>query len=220
MQDASVSGLPFDVRSLLATPGEGRTISKYRLNQSIIRQGDASDSVFYVLQGKVKKELLTDEGRQAVLAILGPDEFFGFSCLVTSSVRRFSVCAITPCMVARLEKSFVQRMFKQHPQFADFFVTYLVRLTMHMQEDIINHLINDSRKRLARLLLLLAYDQQVPSETISPHISHELLAEMVGTTRPRINEFMNEFRRLGHIEYNAHRNLRVRSSLAQVLLNY
>lgn len=208
----------FDARALLATPGEGRSVLRYRQSKFIAAQGDLDDCMFYILQGKVRLEFLSEDGKQAILAILGAGEFFGQTCLVSSTRQRLSACAVTDCTVVRLEKSFVQRLLKEQPQFSEFFLSVLLRRIMRMQEDIINHLINSSRRRLARVLLLLAYDQETPSETISPHISHEVLAEMVGTTRSRVNAFMNDFRRLGFIEYNSNGNLRVHSALVQVLL--
>jgi CRP/FNR family cyclic AMP-dependent transcriptional regulator len=211
-------GRSFDPIAFLATPGHGRTISGYRRNKTIIAPGDISDSVFYIIKGKIKLTFVADDGRAALFAILGAGDFFGGNCLVSSARRTFAASTVTESIVTRLNQAVIKRLLKEQPLFSELFISFLLRRVMRMQADIVNHLINSSQKRLARLLVLLACDQDNPTATIIPHISHEMLAEMVGTTRSRINSFMNEFRRSGFIDYNANGNLRVDSSLAQVLL--
>jgi CRP-like cAMP-binding protein len=215
---AADAGGAFDPSSFLATAGNGRTVSIYRPNKTVIAQGDPSDALFYILQGKVKLTFAADDGRGAVFAILGASDFFGHNCVATSAPRKFAASTVTECVITRLEKAVAQRLLQQQPLFSEMFITFLLHRTRWMQEDIVNLLMNSSQKRLARVLLMLARDQDKPAEAIIQHISHEMLAEMVGTTRSRINNFMNEFRRLGFIDYNANGNLRVESSLAQVLL--
>ena len=211
-------GGAFDPHSFLATAGTGRTVSIYRPNKSVIAQGDPSDAVFYIQQGKVKLTFAADDGRGVVFAILGAGDFFGHNCVATSTPRKFAASTFTECVITRLEKAAAQRLLQQQPLFSKMFITYLLHRTRWMQEDIVNLLMNSSQKRLARVLLMLARDHENPVEAVIPHVSHEMLAEMVGTTRSRINNFMNEFRRLGFIDYKANGNLRIQSSLAQVLL--
>jgi len=215
---APETGETFDPSSFLATAGNGRTISIYRPNKTVIAQGDPSDSVFYIVRGKLKLTFASDDGREAVFAILGAREFFGQNCMVSSAARLFSTSTLTECIITRLDKELAQRLLREQPLFSEMFISTMLRRVRWMQEDIVNLLMNSSQKRLARLLLMLARDQDNPVGSGIPHLSHEVLAEMVGTTRSRINNFMNEFRRAGFIDYNANGNLRVESSLAQVLL--
>jgi CRP/FNR family cyclic AMP-dependent transcriptional regulator len=209
----------FEPLLFVATEGGGRTISRYRSNKLIVVQGDPADGVFYVLRGKVKVTFLSGSGKEAVLAIHGEGDFFGQNCLITSARRRYSASAITECTIMRIENAVLQEVLQKHPEFSEFFIACLLRRAILMQDDIIDHLTNSSQKRLARLLLLLSCDWDNRTETISPHISDELLAQMVGTTRSRVNAFMNEFRRSGLIDYNADGELRVHRTLEQVLLH-
>jgi CRP/FNR family cyclic AMP-dependent transcriptional regulator len=208
----------FDPSVYLATAGPGRTSTTYRPNKPVILQGDPTEALFYIVQGKVKLTYASDSGRSAVFAILGARELLGHVCVSGIAPHKFAVTTVTQCTITRLERATVKRLISEQPVFSEMFVLSLLRRVRWMQEDMINLLMNSSQKRLARVLLMLCRDQDNPDETLIPHISHEMLAEMVGTTRSRINNFMNEFRRRGFIDYNANGNLRVEPSLAQVLL--
>lgn len=209
----------FDVNAFLATVEGGRTVSKYFENQTVFSQGDQADSVFYVQEGKIKVTVLSEQGKEAVVAIHGKGDFFGEGCLTGQPRRLATASAMTESSIMRLEKATMVRMIHDEPTFSEIFMTYILSRNVRVEADLVDQLFNSSEKRLARALLLMANygkDGQQPVAVI-PKISQETLAEIVGTTRSRINVFMNKFRDLGFIEYNG--NIKIHSSLLNVLLH-
>lgn len=209
----------FDPRAFLAQTGLGRTIQTYARSKVIFAQGDPSDAVFYVQAGKVRLTVLSKRGKEATLALLGEGDFFGESCITSDQPRRVaSATAITECRVLRIDKRAMLEVLHQEHAFSDLFVAYLVGRYNQTQADLVDQLFNSAEKRLARTLLLLArFGKEGRSENVIPKISQETLAEMVGTTRARINFFMNRFRQLGLIDYNG--GLEVHSSLLAIVLH-
>jgi CRP/FNR family cyclic AMP-dependent transcriptional regulator len=208
----------FDPRSFLAKIGDGRTISKYRKDQVVFSQGDTADAVFYIQRGKVKLTVVSEQGKEAVVAILGADEFCGEGCLAGQSRRIATVTAMTECTVMRLQKTSIIGVLHDEPAFSEVFISHLLTRTIRVEADLVDQLFNSSEKRLARLLLLLAnFGKDSKPEPIIAKISQETLAEMVGTTRSRVSFFMNKFRRLGFVDYNGS-GLEVHSSLLNVIL--
>jgi CRP/FNR family cyclic AMP-dependent transcriptional regulator len=210
--------LPFDPTVFLKTEGDGRTIAKYRKTQQIFSQDSSSDSVFYVIKGKVKIIVLSEQGKEAVIAVLGPDEFFGEGCL-TGQVRRLSTAsAMTECEIMRVSKPAMLVVLREEPKFSELFVAHVLARTIRVEADLIDQLFNSSEKRLARALLLLAnFGNDGKPQKIIAKVSQETLAEMVGTTRSRVSHFMNKFRKMGFIDYNGH--LEIHSSLLNVVLH-
>jgi CRP/FNR family cyclic AMP-dependent transcriptional regulator len=207
----------FDPQIFLATVGEGRTLATYQKNQIVFSQGDVADSVFYVETGKVKISVLSEQGKEAVVAIHGPENFFGEGCLTGQPRRLATAAAMAETIVMRIDKASIVRVLHDEPRFAELFMSYLLTRNARVEEDLVDHLFNSSEKRLARLLLLMAnFGKESRPDPVLAKISQETLAEMVGTTRPRINMFMNKFRELGFIEYNG--DLKVHSSLLDVVL--
>ncbi len=209
----------FDVNAFLATVEGGRTVSKYFENQTVFSQGDQADSVFYVQEGKIKVTVLSEQGKEAVVAIHGKGDFFGEGCLTGQPRRLATASAMTESSIMRLEKATMVRMIHDEPTFSEIFMTYILSRNVRVEADLVDQLFNSSEKRLARALLLMANygkDGQQPVAVI-PKISQETIAEIVGTTRSRINVFMNKFRDLGFIEYNG--NIKIHSSLLNVLLH-
>jgi CRP/FNR family transcriptional regulator, cyclic AMP receptor protein len=195
----------------------GRAKSSYRRGEVIFSQGEAADSVFYLQRGKVKIMVTSEQGKEAVVAILGAGEFFGEGCLITQPLRLATAVALVECAAMRVEKAEMVRVLHAEPTFAELFTAHLLTRKARVEEDLIDQLFNSSEKRLARTLLLLAnFGKDGKPESIMTKISQETLAEMVGTTRPRISFFMNKFRKLGLIDYNGH--LQVHSSLLSVVL--
>jgi CRP/FNR family transcriptional regulator, cyclic AMP receptor protein len=210
---------PFDPKSFLAKIGEGRTISKYRKNEIVFSQGDPADAVFYIQKGKVKVTVVSDQGKEAVVTILGADEFCGEGCLAGQPRRISTVTAMTECMVMWLAKPSIMRVLRDEPAFSEIFISHLLARTIRVEEDLVDQLFNSSEKRLARLLLILAnFGKEAKPEPMIAKISQETLAEMIGTTRSRVSFFMNKFRRLGFVDYNG-RGLEVHSSLVNVVLH-
>ena len=208
----------FDPKAFLASVGAGRTVAKAREGQVIFSQGDPADALFYIQKGKVKVTTLSTQGKEAVVAILGPGDFFGEGCLAGQPLRISSVAALAPSSIVRLQKAAVIRVLHDEPAFSELFMTHLLARNIRMEADLIDQLFNSSEKRLARLLLLLAnFGKEGRPQAIVAKISQETLAEMIGTTRSRVSFFMNKFRRLGFIEYNGH--LEVHSSLLSVVLH-
>jgi CRP/FNR family transcriptional regulator, cyclic AMP receptor protein len=209
---------PFDPKVFLDTENVGRTISKYRKDQKVFSQGSSADAVFYIQKGKVKITVVSEQGKEAVVAILGPDEFCGEGCL-TGQVRRMATAvAMTECEIMRLEKAAMIRVLHEEPAFSEMFIAHLLARTIRVEEDLVDQLFNSSEKRLARSLLLLAnFGKDGRPERIIAKVSQETLAEMIGTTRSRVSHFMNKFRKLGFIDYNGH--LEVHSSLLNVVLH-
>ena len=207
----------FDPKAFLAKVGEGKTISKYRKGEVVFTQGDVADAVFYIQQGKVKLTVVSEQGKEAVVAILGPGQFFGEGCLNGHPLRIATSRAVDECVITRLEKATMVAAIHKEPDFSELFMAYILTRNSRIEEDLIDQLFNSSEKRLARLLLLLAnFGKEGRPEPIVGKFSQETLAEMIGTTRSRVSFFMNKFRKLGFIEYNG--RLEVHNSLLNVVL--
>ena len=210
--------VPFDSKVFLATVNGGRSISKYRMNQKVFSQGTPADAVFYIQKGKVKVTVVSEQGKEAVVAVLGPDEFCGEGCLNGQPVRLATATAMTECEIMRLEKAAMIRVLHEEPAFSEMFVSHLLARTLRVEADLVDQLFNSSEKRLARALLLLAnFGKEGEPEPILAKISQETLAEMIGTTRSRVSAFMNKFRELGLIDYNG--RIEVHRSLLNVVLH-
>jgi CRP/FNR family cyclic AMP-dependent transcriptional regulator len=208
----------FDAKTLLAAVGQGSAARDYQRTQVVFTQGDRADAVFFVQRGKVKLTVLSRQGKQAVIALLGPGDFFGEGCLAGQPVRMATATAMTESAIVRLAKQTMIRALHRDTVFSELFTTYLLSRNIRMEEDLVDQLFNSSEKRLARILLLLAnFGKEGHPEPVVPKISQETLAEMVGTTRSRISHFMNKFRKLGFVEYNG--RLEVHSSLLHVVLH-
>lgn len=209
---------PFDPKAFLRKANGGRTISKYRIKQIVFAQGDPADSVFYIHEGKVKVTVISEQGKEAIVAILGPDEFCGEGCLAGQPRRMATATAMTKCEIMRLDKEAMIRVLHDEPAFSEMFVSHLLARTIRVEEDLVDQLFNSSEKRLARALLLLAnFGKEGRPEPILAKVSQETLAEMIGTTRSRVSHFMNKFRELGFIHYNG--GIEVHSSLLSVVLH-
>jgi CRP-like cAMP-binding protein len=209
--------LSFDPKRFLAKVGKGKTISKYRKDQIVFSQGQVADAIFYIQQGKVKLTVVSEQGKEAVVAILEPGQFFGEGCLNGHPLRMGSTRAMDECVITRLEKATMIATIHNEPEFSELFMTYLLTRNSRIEEDLIDQLFNSSEKRLARLLLLLAnFGKEGKPEPIVGKFSQETLAEMIGTTRSRVSFFMNKFRKLGFIEYNG--QIEVHNSLLNVVL--
>jgi CRP/FNR family cyclic AMP-dependent transcriptional regulator len=208
----------FDPQVFLSKVGSGRTIAHCRTNDTIFSQGDIADCVFYVLSGEVKISILSEHGREAVIALLGKNEFLGEGCLAGQKLRIATASAIRDCEIMRIEKDAIVRALNSEPRFSEMFVAHLLQRTIRVEEDLVDQLFNSSEKRLARALLLLAnFGKEGKPEPIIAKISQETLAEMIGTTRSRVSFFMNKFRKLGFIDYNG--KIEVHSSLLSVVLS-
>jgi CRP/FNR family cyclic AMP-dependent transcriptional regulator len=208
----------FNPKSFLAKVGEGRSIGRYRSDEILFSQGDPADSVFYIQKGKVKITVVSEQGKEAVVAILGTNEFFGEGCLAGQVQRIATVRTMTESIIMRLEKPAIIRVIHQEPAFSEMFIAHLLGRTLRVEADLVDQLFNSSEKRLARLLLLLAnFGKEGKPEPIIAKISQETLAEMIGTTRSRVSFFMNKFRKLGFIHYNGH--IEVHSSLLNLVLH-
>jgi CRP/FNR family cyclic AMP-dependent transcriptional regulator len=208
----------FEPKAFLADAGNGRSIGRYRKNRVVFSQGDPADAVFYVQKGKLKVTVVSDRGKEAVAAILGPDEFFGEACMAGQVLRLVTVSAMTDAVVTRIEKPAMAQLVQEQPAFSQMFVTHILNRTIRVEADLIDQLFNSSERRLARLLLLLAnYGSEGKPEPILAQISQETLAEMIGTTRSRVSFFMNRFRKLGFISYNGH--IEVHKSLLNLVLH-
>ena len=209
----------FNPKSFLAKVGEGRSIGTYRKDQIVFSQGDPADAVFYVQKGKVKVTVVSEQGKEAVVAILGTNEFFGEGCLAGQARRIATVAAMTDSVIVRLEKAAIIRVIHQERAFSEMFIAHLLGRTIRVEADLVDQLFNSSEKRLARLLLLLAnFGKEDKPEPLIAKISQETLAEMIGTTRSRVSFFMNKFRKLGFIHYNGG-GIEVHSSLLNVVLH-
>ena len=208
----------FDFKSFVAGNGNGRTIVELREHAALFSQGDPADRVFYILTGKVKLTVVSAQGKEAVIAVLGPDAFVGESCLAGQRLRMATAKAMTDGTAVRLKKETMIRLLHEQPAFAEMFTAYLLSRNIRVEADLVDQLFNSSEKRLARILLLLAHvGKQEESDLIVPKVNQELLADMIGTTRARVSFFMNKFRKLGLIEYNG--EVRVHSSLLNIVLH-
>jgi CRP/FNR family transcriptional regulator, cyclic AMP receptor protein len=212
----------FNPTTFLITIGEGRMKLTFRKKQAIFAQGDTADAVFYIQKGQVKLTVVSKTGREATVGLLGEGNFFGEAALAGQPLRMGSAAAITECEIQRIEKKAMMDALHRHSAFAEIFVAYLLARNVRYEADLVDQLFNSSEKRLARVLLLLSHfgKEGVP-ETVIPKISQESLAEMVGTTRSRVNFFMNRFRKLGFVEYSGgpEGGLQVHSSLLSVVLH-
>jgi CRP-like cAMP-binding protein len=209
---------PFDVTVFLNTVDGGRSVSNYRKHEKVFSQGDPADSVFYIQEGKVKVCVISERGKEAVVALHGNGDFFGEGCLSGQPLRSATVAAMTECVIMRLDKASIVRVLHDEPKFSEVFMSYLLARNARVEEDLVDQLFNSSEKRLARVLLLMAnFGKEGRPERVIAKISQETLAEMVGTTRSRVSAFMNKFRKLGFIEYNGH--LEVHTSLLNMVLH-
>jgi CRP-like cAMP-binding protein len=207
----------FDPKLFLARVGEGKTISEYRQDQTVFSQGDASDAVFYIQKGGIKLTVTSEQGREAVIGILGPGHFFGEGCLNGHPLRITTAVAVDQSLITRIAKTAMFAAMHDEPEFSEMFMAYLLTRNNRIEEDLIDQLFNSSEKRLARVLLLLAnFGKEGTPQPIVGKFSQETLAEMIGTTRSRVSFFMNKFRKLGYIEYNG--RLEVHNSLLNVVL--
>jgi CRP/FNR family cyclic AMP-dependent transcriptional regulator len=208
----------FDPKLFLSKVGKGRTIADYSKHQVVFAQGDQADAVFYLQKGKMKLTVVSNAGKEAIIAILGPGDFVGEGCLASQPVRLATATAISNSTIIRLEKAAMIRVLHDEPAFSEMFVSYLLSRNMRIEEDLVDQLFNSSEKRLARVLLLLAnFGKEGKPEPAIAKISQETLAEMIGTTRSRVSFFMNKFRKMGFIEYNG--ELHIHSSLLNIVLH-
>ena len=209
-----------DWESLLAGVSRGKTVLEFGANRTIYRQGDPGDAVFYVRQGKVKHGVTSQQGKEAIVAIMGAGNFFGEGCLAGRPLRIGAATATTDCTLVRIEKAVMARMLHEQHDISELFVSHLLTRNLRYEEDLIDQLFNSSEKRLARALLLLAnFGKEGRSESVLPRVNQEHLAQMVGTTRSRISHFMNKFRKLGFVDYDgANGGLTVHSGLLSVVL--
>jgi CRP/FNR family cyclic AMP-dependent transcriptional regulator len=216
----TVAASQFESRSFLAQTGPGRSISSYPKDQAVFAQGDPADAVFYIWEGKISIIVLSGDGKRAAVPILTSGDFFGEGCLAGQQRRTATAGTLTASRIVRIEKAAMTRALHDEPGLSRMFMSHLLARSARTEEDLIDQLLNSSEKRLARCLLLLANSAEATgSEPVIDKISQELLAAMIGTTRSRVNFFMNRFRRLGFIDYNTagNRSLRVRRSLSQVV---
>ena len=210
--------LSFDPKTFLAKVGEGRSIGSYSKDQVVFSQGEPADAVFYIQKGKVKVTVVSEQGKEAVVAILGASDFFGEACLAGQTRRLATVAVMADSVIVRLEKAAIIRVIHIEPAFSELFIAHLLDRTIRVEADLVDQLFNSSEKRLARLLLLLAnFGKEGKPEPIIAKISQETLAEMIGTTRSRVSFFMNKFRQLGFIDYNG--GIAVHSSLLNAVLH-
>ena len=211
---------PFNAQAFLDSAGLSKTIAEYARDETIFTQGDACDHVMYIQSGGVKLSVLSKTGREAVVAMLGPGDFFGEGCLAGQPIRIGSATAITPSVILLIDKARMVRLLHKQPSMSDRFITHMLARNIRIEEDLVDQLFNSSEKRLARTLLLLArYGKQDKPARMVPKISQETLAEMIGTTRSRVNFFLNKFKRLGFIEYDGELPVKINSSLLSVVLH-
>ncbi len=207
----------FDPKTFLANVGEGKAIAKYQKDEIVFAQGDVADAVFYLQKGKLKLTVISEQGKEAVIAILGPGQFFGEGCLNGHELRVATTTAMAECLITRISKAAMITALHDEADFSHLFMSYLLARNSRIEEDLVDQLFNSSEKRLARLLLLMAnFGKDARPEPIVGKISQETLAEMIGTTRARVSFFMNKFRKLGYIDYNGH--LTVHNALLNVVL--
>ncbi len=208
----------FDPQAFLDTAGVARKIQEFHRNESIYSQGDAADSVLYIQKGGVKLSVVNGSGKEAVVAMFGPTDFFGEGCMAGQTIRMGTATSITPTTVLVIQKKEMLRALHAEQDLSDHFIAYMLAHNFRVEEDLIDQLFNSSEKRLARTLLLLArYGKQDQPDGVLPVVSQETLAEMIGTTRSRVNFFMNKFRKLGFLEYNG--KIKVNKSLLTVVLH-
>jgi CRP/FNR family transcriptional regulator, cyclic AMP receptor protein len=209
---------PFNAQAFLAKMGTGKKVLEFEKGQNVFRQGDVADAVFYIQKGSVKLTVLSDQGKEAVVGILGPGHFFGEGCINGHKLRIATTATMESCVITAITKAAMMVALHDEPTFSELFMAYLLTRNRRIEEDLIDQLFNSSERRLARLLLLLAnFGKEGSSGPITPNVSQETLAEMIGTTRSRVNFFMNKFRKLGFIDYNGH--IEVHNSLLSAVLH-
>ena len=210
--------LGFLPEKFLSEVGKGRTLAAFDKGAVVFAQGEAANSIFYIQKGKVKLTVVSEQGKEAVIAMLGAADFFGEGCLTVQPLRMSTATAMADCSIMKLEKAVVIQVLHKEPAFAELLLSYMLTRTMRIEEDLVDQLFNSSEKRLARALLMMAnFGKAGEPETVIPKISQETLAEMIGTTRSRVSFFMNKFRKMGFIKYNG--TLEVHSSLLNVVLH-
>jgi CRP/FNR family transcriptional regulator, cyclic AMP receptor protein len=210
----------FDLESFLTTVEGGKTLAKYRKGETVFAQGDSCDGVFYVQSGDCKVSVISEQGKEAVVALHGKGDFFGEGCLTGQPRRLASVTAMSDLELMRFDNAAIQRVLHEEPDFSEFFISYLLARNARVEADLVDQLFNSSEKRLARTLLLLAhFGKESRAETVVPRVSQDNLAQMVGTTRSRVSHFMNKFRELGFINYGSNGGLTVHSGLLSVVLH-
>ncbi len=208
----------FDTQAFLDSAGVARKVTEFRKKETVFSQGDPAKNVLYIQKGAVRLSVVNEIGKEAVVAVLGPGDFFGEGCLAGQPIRIGSATAITATTVLVIEKKEMIRVLHAEHAFSDRFISYMLSRNIRVEEDLVDQLFNSSEKRLARTLLLLArYGKEEKPQRMVPKVSQEMLAEMIGTTRSRVNFFMNKFRKLGFIKYNG--GLHVDSSLLSVVLH-
>jgi CRP/FNR family cyclic AMP-dependent transcriptional regulator len=217
-ESKNVKAPVFNAQAFLDSAGLARKVKEFRRAQLVYSQGDAAKSVMYLQEGGVKLSVVSEEGKEAVVAILGPGDFFGEGCLAGQSIRMGTATAITPSTVLVIEKGEMFKVLHEQHDLSDRFITFMLARNIRIEEDLIDQLFNSSEKRLARTLLLLArYGKEDQPHGVIPYLSQETLAEIIGTTRSRVNFFMNKFRKLGFIKYNG--GLQINTSLLSVVLH-
>ena len=215
---AKTAGNEFDPQAFLAMVGEGRTVSTFRKNETVFAQGEKADKVFYIQKGSVKAVVLSEQGKEAVVGILEPGQFFGEGCLNGQPLRISSTTSMEDCVITVITKTAMLAALHDEPKLSELFMSYLLTRNSRIEADLVDQLFNSSEKRLARLLLLLAnFGKEGSPQPIKVHVSQETLAEMIGTTRSRVNFFMNRFRKLGFISYNG--EIEVHNSLLNAVLH-
>jgi CRP/FNR family cyclic AMP-dependent transcriptional regulator len=208
----------FDLQVFLDTAGVARKVVKFRKSEKIYSQDDPAKGVKYIQEGGVKLSVVNEVGKEAVVAMLGPGDFFGEGCLAGQSVCMGTATAIVPTSMLFIEKNEMMRVLRTEHAFSDLFISHMLTRSIRIEEDLVDQLFNSSEKRLARTLLLLArYGKEDQPHGVLPKVSQEMLAEMIGTTRSRVNFFMNKFRKLGFIKYNG--GLQINTSLLSVVLH-
>jgi CRP/FNR family cyclic AMP-dependent transcriptional regulator len=208
----------FAPQAFLAKVGEGKTVSTFHKNETVFEQGEAADKVFYIQKGRVKVVVLSEQGKEAVVGILEPGQFFGEGCLNGQPLRISTTTALEDCVITAIAKTAMLAALHDEPRFSELFMAYLLTRNSRIEADLVDQLFNSSEKRLARLLLLLAnFGKEGSLQPIKIHVSQETLAEMIGTTRSRVSYFMNKFRKLGFISYNG--KIEVHNSLLNAVLH-
>ena len=213
---------PFDAKSFLASVGAGRSTATYQPMEPVFQQGDPADAVFYIKRGKIRLTVVSENGKEAIVAMLDGGDFFGEGCLAGQAARMATAMATAESVIVRIEKATMVRVLHDEKALSEMFLTYLLGRNIGIEADLVDQLFNSSERRLARLLLLLAnFGKDAKMEPVIAHISQDALAARVGTTRSRINFFMNKFRKLGFIEYNGNLNgsLKVHTSLLNVVVH-
>ena len=212
----------FDTQAFLTSAGIGRSTAKYSAKRNVFQQGDPADAVFYIRSGEIKLVVVSEHGKEGVIAMLRAGDFFGEGCLAGQALHMASAVATTESSIVRIEKDTMVRVLHEEPKLSEMFMTFLLSRNVQFEADLVDQLFNSSERRLARILLLLAnFGKEGKFEMVIPRISQEVLAARVGTTRSRINFFMNKFRKLGLIEYSGelHSELKVHTALLNVVVH-